>query len=101
MSKYNLALIGYGYWGPKLARNIQNSNKFKISYIIDNSRKNLDLAKKDFCQVSFPSSDLLGKAKISKSGYFFNKYVKQSIAHLFLPAIQIVLFFPCIFIFWR
>ena len=48
MIKYNLALIGYGYWGPKLARNIQNSNKFKISYIIDNSRKNLDLAKKDF-----------------------------------------------------
>ena len=48
MSKYNLALIGYGYWGPKLARNIQNSNKFKISYIIDNSRKNFNLAKKDF-----------------------------------------------------
>ena len=46
MSKYNLALIGYGYWGPKLARNIQNSNKFKISYIIDNSRKNLNLAKR-------------------------------------------------------
>ena len=32
---YNLALIGYGYWGPKLARNIQNSNHFKIKYIID------------------------------------------------------------------
>ena len=48
MRKYNLALIGYGYWGPKLARNIQNSNKFKISYIIDNSKKNLNLAKKDF-----------------------------------------------------
>ena len=45
---YNLALIGYGYWGPKLARNIQNSNHFKISYIIDKSNKNLKSAKKDF-----------------------------------------------------
>ena len=45
---YNLALIGYGYWGPKLARNIQNSNHFKIDYIIDKSNKNLKSAKKDF-----------------------------------------------------
>ncbi len=44
----NVALIGYGYWGPKLARNIQNSNYFNIKYIVDNSKKNLDIAKKDF-----------------------------------------------------
>ncbi len=43
-----VALIGYGYWGPKLARNIQNSNNFKIDYIIDTSKKNLDNAKKNF-----------------------------------------------------
>jgi len=43
-----VALIGYGYWGPKLARNINNSNMFKIDYIIDNSKKNLEKAKKDF-----------------------------------------------------
>lgn len=43
-----VALIGYGYWGPKLARNIQNSNNFQINYIIDNSKKNLDNAKKSF-----------------------------------------------------
>lgn len=42
------ALIGYGYWGSKLARNIQNSNNFQIDYIIDNSKKNLDNAKKSF-----------------------------------------------------
>ena len=45
---FRVALIGYGYWGPKLARNINNSNNFKIKYIIDNSKKNLDKAKKDF-----------------------------------------------------
>ena len=42
------ALIGYGYWGSKLARNIQNSNNFQIDCIIDNSKKNLDNAKKVF-----------------------------------------------------
>jgi len=45
---YKVALIGFGYWGPKLARNINSSNNFKIEYIIDNSKKNLDKAKKDF-----------------------------------------------------
>ena len=44
----NVALIGYGYWGPKLARNIQNSNNFKIKYIIDTSKKNLENAKKNY-----------------------------------------------------
>jgi predicted dehydrogenase len=43
-----VALIGFGYWGPKLARNINNSIMFKINYIIDNSKKNLEKAKKDF-----------------------------------------------------
>ena len=45
---FKVALIGFGYWGPKLARNINNSNMFKIDYIIDNSKKNLEKAKKDF-----------------------------------------------------
>ena len=45
---YKVALIGYGYWGPKLARNIQNSNHFEIKSIIDTSGKNLNNAKKDF-----------------------------------------------------
>ena len=36
---FRVALIGYGYWGPKLARNINSSNMFKIDYIIDSSKK--------------------------------------------------------------
>ena len=43
---YKVAIIGYGYWGPKLARNIQNSNDFQIDYIVDTSKKNLINAKK-------------------------------------------------------
>lgn len=47
-----VAIIGYGYWGPKLARNIQNSNNFDIEFIIDTSINNLNKAKKNFplCQ---------------------------------------------------
>ena len=45
---FKVAIIGYGYWGPKLARNIQNSNNFKIKFIVDKSTKNLNNAKKDF-----------------------------------------------------
>jgi len=45
---FRVALIGYGNWGPKLARNINSSNMFKIDYIIDSSKKNLEKAKKDF-----------------------------------------------------
>ena len=50
---YRVALIGYGYWGPKLARNFLNSNNFKIEYIVDNSIKNLNKAKLDFPMSNF------------------------------------------------
>ena len=48
MQKIKVSLIGYGYWGSKLARNFQNSNFFNLISIIDNSKQNLSKAKKDF-----------------------------------------------------
>ncbi len=45
---YKVALIGYGYWGPKLARNFLNSNNFEISCIVDKSLINLNKARQDF-----------------------------------------------------
>ena len=39
-------LIGYGYWGSKLARNFQNLETFKLVSIVDTNRKNIHLAKK-------------------------------------------------------
>jgi predicted dehydrogenase len=62
---YKVALIGYGYWGPKLARNIQNSNHFEIKSIIDTSEKNLNNAKKDFpLSKSLKNYHLLDLSKI-------------------------------------
>ena len=48
MKKFKVSIIGYGYWGPKLARNFQNSNFFNLTSIIDVSKKNLIKAKRDF-----------------------------------------------------
>ena len=48
MQKIKVSLIGYGYWGSKLARNFQNSNFFNLVSIVDISQKNLNKAKIDF-----------------------------------------------------
>jgi len=58
---YNVAIIGYGYWGPKLARNFQNSNYFNVRYIIDKSKKNLSNAK-----INFPSAQLYRNYELIK-----------------------------------
>ena len=39
---FTVAIIGYGYWGPKLSRNFHNSKNFEIKYIIDKSKKKLN-----------------------------------------------------------
>ena len=43
-----VALIGYGYWGTKLARNFQNIESFDLVAIADKEHKNLLLAKKNY-----------------------------------------------------
>ena len=43
-----IALIGYGYWGSKLARNFQNLESFKLVSIADIKSKSLSLAKKNY-----------------------------------------------------
>ena len=48
INKLKVCLVGYGYWGPKLARNFQNSNFFDLTSVSDKSRSNLAKAKKDF-----------------------------------------------------
>ena len=41
----NIALIGYGYWGPNIARNLNNTKKANLYAICDKSEKNLEKAK--------------------------------------------------------
>ena len=52
----NVALIGYGYWGAKLARNFQNSEFFNLVFISDLKSKNLSLAKKNYPLIKTSSN---------------------------------------------
>lgn len=44
MTKINIAILGFGYWGPNLARNFAKFTECHISYIFDKDQKKLDLA---------------------------------------------------------
>ena len=42
---YNILLVGFGYWGPILARNFQSNLIFNIHSICDANKNNLKKAK--------------------------------------------------------
>ena len=40
----NIALVGYGYWGPNVAKQLYNNAEINFSYICDKKRERLDAA---------------------------------------------------------
>jgi predicted dehydrogenase len=44
VSKINVALIGYGYWGPNLARNIVLNSSYQLVAVVDQDEKRRCLA---------------------------------------------------------
>jgi len=44
----NIAIIGYGYWGPNLMRNFNSNPNCHVSYLVDSRVERLDLAKKTY-----------------------------------------------------
>ena len=52
----NIALIGYGYWGKNLLRNIIESSLFEKVYVIDKEQEKIQKAKKLFNQVIIGNS---------------------------------------------
>jgi predicted dehydrogenase len=44
----NIGLVGYGYWGPNIARNIIYNSGFKLACICDNNQNRLELAHKHY-----------------------------------------------------
>ena len=47
----NIGLIGFGYWGPNLARNFVENQKCNLKYICDINSEVLKKAKKKFPSV--------------------------------------------------
>lgn len=41
----NIALVGYGYWGPNVARNLYKNHKLNFTYICDKKEERLQAAK--------------------------------------------------------
>ena len=41
IEKMNIGLIGIGYWGPNLFRNLIESKNFKVKYVCDIKKDNL------------------------------------------------------------
>ena len=48
----NTCLIGFGYWGPNLARNFIGSGKYKINCICDKNLSKLNAAKKIYPNIN-------------------------------------------------
>lgn len=55
----NVALIGYGYWGPNVAKNIFNSNKTNLLAICDKNPERLEKAKKIYIEQTQYTTDYL------------------------------------------
>ena len=54
--KLNVAVIGYGYWGPNLARNVELSEEFELVCICDFSEATLKKASTNHANVKLVTS---------------------------------------------
>lgn len=55
MNKLKVVLVGYGYWGPNLARNVSLNPKFEILAIVDQDLKNRSLASASYNVETYDS----------------------------------------------
>lgn len=63
-----VALIGYGYWGPNIARNINNNKNFNLKYICDKDINRIEMARKlygDAIDYSKSFDDILEDPEIN------------------------------------
>lgn len=91
----NFALIGYGYWGPNVARNLYKNKNINFKYICDLKQERLDLAKDLYAndlQYTRSFEDILSDASIdavclaveTSAHYELAKRVIDSGKHLYV-----------------
>ena len=91
-NKINVLLIGYGYWGPNLARNIDNSNDYNLISICESNKKNFLEIKKTYPKVKILDDykkaiiqngiNLVVIATPTKTHYQIAKYALQNDKHI-------------------
>ena len=93
-NKIKVLLIGHGYWGPNLARNIDNSNDYNLIAICDSNKKNLKHVKKIYPKIKVHENfkkaitqneiDLVVIATPTKTHYQIGKYALQNNKHILI-----------------
>tara|TARA_B100001123_G_C15278167_1_gene1013001 strand:+ start:421 stop:1362 length:942 start_codon:yes stop_codon:yes gene_type:complete len=88
----NTALVGFGYWGTKLARNFQNLESFNLISIVDLNSKNLASAKKNYPLAKLSNNykktiiddsiDLVVIASPTSSHYKIAKFALENSKHV-------------------
>ncbi len=91
----NVALVGYGYWGPNVARNIYKNANLAFSYICDRKKDRLALAKQLYGEsvcytesfdevIADENVDAVCIATETSSHYELAKRVLESGKHLYI-----------------
>jgi predicted dehydrogenase len=52
----NIAIIGYGYWGPNLVRNFSSVSNCHVKYVIDSRTERLETVKKGYPNIQINTS---------------------------------------------
>jgi len=90
--KYNILLVGFGYWGPILARNFQSNLNFKIYSVCDTNKNNLRKAKNIYSNSLFFSDyrkaiknnnvDIVVVSTPTNTHYKIVKYALDNMKHV-------------------
>ncbi len=68
----NIALVGFGYWGPNVAKHLFNNKKINLSAICDSNITNLEKAKQIYVsQTSYLSDYNFAIGLDSRQGVFY------------------------------
>ena len=65
-SKIKVGLVGFGYWGPNLARNFRASDLYDVRWIADISEKRLAVAKREYPEARATANyrEVIGDAEV-------------------------------------
>jgi predicted dehydrogenase len=62
----NVAVVGYGYWGPNLVRNFWKNSNFEVTHVVDQQKSRLNTVKHDYPTISITTNfqDILKNSSI-------------------------------------
>ena len=78
----SIALIGYGYWGPNVARNLYKNKKYRFCAICDKKEERLELAKTIYAEALESVQDYRYILDFTnEGGWLKDAYLKDAILY--------------------